>query len=322
MTNILITGCAGFLGFHLCKKILKIDKNSKIVGIDNLNNYYSVSYKKKRLSFFKYNRNFKFHKIDISNFKNLESIFKKNKFDIVINLAAQAGVRYSISNPKEYINSNILGFFNIAELCRIFKVPKIYYASSSSVYGEKKIFPLKESETINPKNIYSLSKKNNEEIAEIYSNYYNLQFIGLRFFTIYGEWGRPDMLILKYIIAIIKKRKFYLNNYGKHYRDFTYVHDVVENIWILINKKIKKKHLILNVCSNNPISLKFILNKLDKAFGKPRIIKRPKQIADVYKTHGSNYKITQITKFKKYTNINEGLDKFISWVKSNKKYIN
>ena len=320
--KILITGCAGFLGFHLCQKILKIDKNSKIIGIDNLNNYYSVLYKKKRLSFFKSNKKFKFYKIDISNFKKLESIFKKNKFDIVINLAAQAGVRYSISNPREYVNSNILGFFNIAELSRTFNISKVYYASSSSVYGEKKIFPLKEGEKIDPKNIYSLSKKNNEEIAEIYSNYYKMKFVGLRFFTIYGEWGRPDMLILKYIIAIIKKKTFYLNNYGKHYRDFTYVKDVVDNIWLLINKKIKNKHLILNVCSNNPVSLKFILDRLNKVFGKPKIIKRSKQIADVYKTHGDNYKINQITKFKKYTNINVGLDNLINWVKSNKKHIN
>ena len=320
--KILITGCAGFLGFHLCQKILKIDKKSQIVGIDNLNNYYSVAYKKKRLSFFKNNKKFKFYKIDISNFQKLESIFKKNKFDIVINLAAQAGVRYSISNPKEYVNSNILGFFNIAELSRTFNIPKVYYASSSSVYGEKKIFPLKEGEKINPKNIYSLSKKNNEEIAEIYSNYYKMKFIGLRFFTIYGEWGRPDMLILKYIIAIIKKKTFYLNNYGNHYRDFTYVKDVVDNIWLLINKNIKNKHLIVNVCSNNPVSLKFILDRLNKVFGKPKIIKRSKQIADVYKTHGDNYKINQITKFKKYTNINIGLDNLINWVKLNKKHIN
>ena len=181
---------------------------------------------------------------------------------------------------------------------------------------------MKESEKINPKNIYSLSKKNNEEIAEIYSNYYKMKFVGLRFFTIYGEWGRPDMLILKYIIAIIKKKTFYLNNYGNHYRDFTYVKDVVDNIWLLINKNIKDKHLILNVCSNNPVSLKFILDRLNKVFGKPKIIKRSKQIADVYKTHGDNYKINQITKFKNYTSINVGLDNLINWVKSNKEHIN
>ena len=184
--KILITGCAGFIGFHLCNAILKKQKKIKIIGIDNLNNYYSVSYKKHRLKILKKFKNFNFIKQDICDYKKLQKIFKNNKFDLIINLAAQAGVRYSISNPKEYINSNILGFFNLAELSRIYKIKKIIYASSSSVYGEKKQFPLKENNSVHPKNIYSLSKKNNEEIAEIYSSYYNLKFIGLRFFTIYG----------------------------------------------------------------------------------------------------------------------------------------
>ena len=253
--------------------------------------YYSVFYKKKRLSFLKDKKNFQFHKIDISNFKKLEGVFKKNKFDFVINLAAQAGVRYSISNPKEYMYSNILGFFNIIELSRIYKIKKIYYASSSSVYGESKKFPIKETTITHPKNIYSLSKKNNEEIAEIYSRYYNIQFIGFRFFTIYGEWGRPDMLILKYILKCANKDTFYLNNYGNHYRDFTYVKDVVENILILTGKKIRKRHEIFNICSNNPVSIKWVLDKISKEFGAPKIIKKPKQNADVYKTHGNNKKI-------------------------------
>jgi UDP-glucuronate 4-epimerase len=319
--KILITGCAGFLGFHLCEKILKIDKNSKIVGIDNLNGYYSVSYKKKRLSFLKDKKNFQFNKIDISNFKKLERIFKKNKFDFVINLAAQAGVRYSISNPKEYMSSNILGFFNIAELSRIYNIKKIYYASSSSVYGETKIFPIKESAKTYPKNIYSLSKKNNEELAEIYSHYYNIQFVGLRFFTIYGEWGRPDMLILKYILKCVNKDTFYLNNYGNHYRDFTYVKDVVENILRLTRKKIRKRHEIFNICSNNPVSIKWVLDKISKEFGAPKIIKKPKQKADVYKTHGNNKKISKITKFKNYTKIGKGLTNVIEWAKLNIQYI-
>ena len=319
--KILITGCSGFIGFHLCQKILQTKKNFKIVGVDNLNDYYSVPYKKKRLSLLKKKNNFTFHKIDISNYKEFKKIFSKNKFDFVINLAAQAGVRYSITNPKEYIDSNISGFFNIAELCRVHSVKKIYYASSSSVYGEKKNFPLIESEKTNPKNVYSLSKKNNEEIAEIYSNYYNLQFIGFRFFTIYGEWGRPDMLILRYILDYLNKKIFYLNNYGDHYRDFTYVDDAVQNILIIFKKKIKKKHEIYNICSNKPVSIKFILEKISLAFGKPKIVKRSKQIADVYKTHGSNLKISKITKFKKYTEINKGLDNVINWAKLNIKFI-
>jgi UDP-glucuronate 4-epimerase len=319
--KILVTGCAGFLGFHLCQSILKKNKNCQIIGIDNLNKYYSVSLKKKRLSFLKKHKNFKFYKLDIAYYNKLKKIFNDNSFAFVVNLAAQAGVRYSISNPREYINSNILGFFNITELCRKYKVKKIYYASSSSVYGEKKIFPIKENSQTYPKNIYSLSKKNNEEIAEIYSHYYNIQFIGLRFFTIYGEWGRPDMLILKYILKCVKKDTFYLNNYGNHFRDFTYVKDVVENILRLTRKKIKKKHEIFNICSNNPVSIKWVLDEINKEFGQPKIIKKPKQKADVYKTHGSNKKISKITKFKNYTKISKGLTNVIDWAKLNIQYI-
>ena len=319
--KILVTGCAGFLGFHLCQSILKKNKNCQIIGIDNLNKNYSVSLKKKRLSFLKKHKNFKFYKLDIAYYNKLKKIFNDNSFAFVVNLAAQAGVRYSISNPREYINSNILGFFNITELCRKYKVKKIYYASSSSVYGEKKIFPIKENSQTYPKNIYSLSKKNNEEIAEIYSHYYNIQFIGLRFFTIYGEWGRPDMLILKYILKCVKKDTFYLNNYGNHFRDFTYVKDVVENILRLTRKKIKKKHEIFNICSNNPVSIKWVLDEINKEFGQPKIIKKPKQKADVYKTHGSNKKISKITKFKNYTKISKGLTNVIDWAKLNIQYI-
>lgn len=319
--KILVTGCAGFLGFHLCQSILKKNKNCQIIGIDNLNKYYSVSLKKKRLSFLKKNKNFKFYKLDIAYYNKLKKIFNDNSFAFVVNFAAQAGVRYSILNPREYINSNILGFFNITELCRKYKVKKIYYASSSSVYGEKKIFPIQENSQTYPKNIYSLSKKNNEEIAEIYSHYYNVQFIGLRFFTIYGEWGRPDMLILKYILKCVKKDTFYLNNYGNHYRDFTYVKDVVENILRLTRKKIKKKHEIFNICSNNPVSIKWVLDQINKEFGQPKIIKKPKQKADVYKTHGNNKKISKITKFKNYTKISKGLANVIDWAKLNIQYI-
>ena len=319
--KILITGCAGFVGFHLSEKILKTKKKYKIIGLDNLNNYYSVLYKKKRLSLLTKHKNFKFYKIDISNFKKLKKVFLNNKFDIVINLAAQPGVRNSIYNPKEYMNSNILGFFNIAELSRIFNIKKIYYASSSSVYGDKKFFPIKESAKTDPKNIYSLSKKNNEEIAEMYSNYYNIHFVGLRFFTIYGEWGRPDMLILKYISNCLNKNIFYLNNYGNHYRDFTYVKDVVKNIIILFGKKVKKKHEIFNICSGKPVSIKWIIDKINRAFERPKIIQKSRQKVDVYKTHGCNQKISRISQFKNYTKINKGLDNVIKWAKLNINFV-
>ena len=198
--KVLITGCAGFIGFHLSEKLLK-NKNFKIVGVDNLNSYYSVKLKKLRLNILKKNKKFKFFKIDISNYNKLKKIFNENKFDIVINLAAQAGVRYSIINPKDYVQTNILGFFNILELCRIKKIKNLFYASSSSVYGDKKIYPVSEKSEIIPKNIYSFSKKSNEDIAEIYWKQYSMKSIGLRFFTVYGEWGRPDMLMMKYMIA-------------------------------------------------------------------------------------------------------------------------
>ena len=314
--KILITGCAGFLGYHLSKALL-LNKKNYVIGIDNLNDYYSVKLKNKRLNFLKKKKRFHFQKIDISNYSKLEKIFKKKKIDLIINLAAQAGVRFSINNPRAYMNSNVLGFFNLAELSRIYRVKKIFYASSSSVYGEKKKFPLSEDQKINPKNIYSLSKKNNEEIAEIFSHYYKINFIGLRLFTIYGEWGRPDMFIIKYIIAVIKKNKFFLNNFGNHFRDFTYVDDVVNNILILINKKFNDKHTILNICSDNPVSLKSVLKDLSKSFGKPYIVKRSKQLADVYKTHGSNKKLISITHYKDFVDIKVGLSNVIKWAKKN-----
>ena len=315
--KIFITGCCGFIGFNFANFLAKSNKKVKIVGIDNLDNYYSINLKKDRLKILSKYQNFNFFKFGLENFELLNKIFKKNKFDFIINLAAQAGVRYSISNPKEYISSNIVGFHNVAELARLHKINRIIYASSSSVYGEKKKFPLKETEDINPNNIYSLSKKNNEEIAEIYSKYYKIKFTGLRFFTIYGEWGRPDMLILKYILSTKNKKVFYLNNYGKHFRDFTYIEDAITNILILMKKTFKKNHEIFNICSNNPISIEFILKKLSDEFGTANIKKRSKQQADVYKTHGSNSKLLKVTKYKKFKKISDGLDKTINWSRKN-----
>jgi len=331
--KILITGCSGFIGFHLCQKILQTKKNFKIVGVDNLNDYYSVPYKKKRLSFLKKNKNFTFHKIDISNYKKIKKIFSKNKFDFVINLAAQAGVRYSITNPKEYIDSNISGFFNIAELCRIYSVQKIYYASSSSVYGEKKKFPLIENEKLNPKNIYSLSKKNNEEIAEIYSNYYNLQFIGFRFFTIYGEWGRPDMLILRYMLDYLNKKTFYLNNYGDHYRDFTYVEDLVRAIRLLIdtppsqdeemeaipkndNRSSVAPFRVVNIGNSDKVRLLDFIEAVENELGiKARRNMMPMQMGDVPATWANADLLHDLTGYKPETNYKEGVRKFIGWYK-------
>ena len=318
--RILVTGCVGFIGFHLCKELLK-KKNIEILGLDNINSYYSTKLKKLRLNYLKKNRGFKFIKLDISNYSKLEIIFKKNKFDIIINLAAQAGVRYSIINPIEYVSSNILGFSNILDLSKKYKIQKLFYASSSSVYGDQKGFPIKENRKLFPKNMYSLSKKNNEEIAEIYSDHYGIKTVGLRFFTVYGEWGRPDMLMLKYMMAKMNDKVFIINNKGNHYRDFTYIGDVIKILIKLIFSKMKKKHEVFNICSNNPMSVKFVLNRINELFGKPKIKFKKKLKIEVYKTHGDNTKIKKITGFKKFTDIETGLLQLVNWSKKHLKKI-
>ena len=203
--KILITGAAGFIGFALCKKLLN-DKNNEVIGLDNLNSYYSVKLKKERIKELKYEKNFQFFKIDLLEKNKLNYLFKRMKFNIVYNFAAQAGVRYSFENPESYISSNIIGFNNILNLIKKFKIKKFFFASSSSVYGDIGPFPKKENSKLNTLNLYSLSKLSNEIIARSFSRKLKTQIIGLRFFSIYGEWGRPDMLILKYLLAAKKRR--------------------------------------------------------------------------------------------------------------------
>ncbi len=313
--KILITGSAGFIGFSLSKHLLK-KRGIKIIGIDNINNYYDQNLKLKRLKLLKKNKNFNFEKLDINNNKKLEKIFKKNKFDFVFNLAAQAGVRYSIDHPRKYIEANINGFFNIIENSRKYKIKRLFYASSSSVYGENKNFPLKESEKILPKNMYSLTKKINEEISLVYNNYYNLNLTGLRFFTVYGEWGRPDMMMLKFISSFFKNKEFKLFNFGNHERDFTYIGDVVKILELLLFKHRKlKENDLYNICSNKPINLKKIISFMKKKGINPKIKKVSLQKADILKTHGNNKKILSITKFRGFINWQEGIIKTINWYK-------
>ena len=261
--KILITGVAGFIGFNLAKFFLETNKKIKIIGIDNLDDYYSVKLKKDRIKNINKFKNFKFIKLDVYNKKALDKLFKKNKFDYVYHLAAQAGVRYSIENPQKYYNSNIIGFTNLLEVLRKNKVKKIIYASSSSVYGDSKKFPLKENLILKPKNIYALSKKFNEDLANVYKDLYKLNILGIRFFTVFGEWGRPDMFMLKYLKNIFWKANFELYNKGNHFRDFTYIGDVVKILYLLRNLK-TKKHNVLNICSNNPIKITKIISQINK----------------------------------------------------------
>lgn len=316
--KILITGSAGFIGYHLALKILK-SKKYKVFGIDNLDNYYSVKLKKKRLQILKKFRNFKFKKTDILKEKKIQNFFKKEKFDIVFHLAAQAGVRYSIINPRKYMQNNIQGFFNILEAAKDNKIKRIIYASSSSVYGDCSIFPLKESQSLKAKNLYSLSKDFNEKLSLIYSNFNNLNLIGLRFFTAYGEFGRPDMMMMKYISCKLKGKPFFLYNFGNHFRDFTYIDDITEILNRLIKVRIKGKNEIYNVCSSKPVKITKVLKIIDKYLPNKSIIKKiSMQKADVLKTFGSNNKIKKITKFRKFTSIEKGIKKLCTWVLKDK----
>jgi UDP-glucuronate 4-epimerase len=286
--NILITGVAGFIGFSLANQLLK-NKNYKIFGIDNFDDYYSIKLKKKRISILKENKNFSFYKIDINSNK-LDNFFADKYFEQVFHFAAQAGVRYSLINPRKYLDVNLHGFINLFENLIKKKPKKFFYASSSSIYGDANQFPLKENAKLNPKNIYAYTKKLNEEIAEYYSKNFKIKSIGLRFFTIFGKWGRPDMFILKLLSFNSCKKFFELNNNGNHYRDFTSINDVLNILKILMKKNIKQ-HEIFNICSNKPILISKLLNMIEKITGKIKIKNIKKNSADVYKTHGDNKKV-------------------------------
>tara|TARA_Y100000992_G_scaffold302600_1_gene277609 strand:- start:1865 stop:2818 length:954 start_codon:yes stop_codon:yes gene_type:complete len=311
--KILITGVAGFIGYSLANKLIK---KHQVIGIDNFDNYYSVSLKKERVKLLNKSKNFKFSKIDISNEKKLKNFLKNKKFNQVIHLAAQVGVRYCKTNPSKYIKTNITGYFNLLNNLNYTNLKKIIYASSSSVYGDKKKFPIKETEKLNPKNIYGLSKKFNEQISDLYSNKVNL--VGLRFFTVYGTWGRPDMFFIKILKSIINNEKFNLHNNGNHYRDFTFIDDVVNLIEKLTQKKPKHNHEIYNICSQKPILIKDLVKKIEKKFGKSSLINQPLNNLEMIKTHGNNSRIKKVLGYKKFQSIDYGLEQTINWFKAHK----
>ena len=316
--KILVTGCAGFIGYHVVLKLLSSNKNN-IFGIDNLNNYYDIGLKRNRLKNLRKNKKFVFKKLDINNFNGTKKLFSKNKFDVVIHLAAQAGVRYSIHNPKVYFDSNISGFFNIIENSRLNKIKHLIFASTSSVYGDTNKYPLKEEyNTDKPLSFYAASKKANEVIAYSYSNIYKLPTTALRFFTVYGPMGRPDMSLFLFTKAMLKNKKLNIFNRGKHVRDFTYISDVVECIFRIINKPSKNKipYEVYNIGSNRPKKLmaflRIISNNINK---KPKIIYKSLQKGDVYKTHADTKKLSRAINFRPSTSIQQGIEKFIRWYK-------
>ena len=323
--KIIVTGSSGFIGMNLCIKLLKL--RHEVVGIDNMNSYYDVNLKKKRLEELKKFSNFKFIKADIKNKKILENKLGRFKPEIIINLAAQAGVRFSIKQPQNYIDSNITGFLNILEIAKKNKIKHLVYASSSSIYGDNNKFPFNEKEiTDKPLSIYGVSKKTNELMAYSYSSLFSIPTTGLRFFTVYGPWGRPDMALFIFVNQILKKLPIDLFNYGNMIRDFTYIDDIVEGILRVIKKIPNKKNLkiknnkkfvpfqILNIGNNNPQKIinfvKAIENNL-KTKAKIRFTKI--QLGDVPKTHSSTKKIQSWIGFKPKTTIKFGIKKFVEW---------
>ena len=312
--NILITGSAGFIGFSLCKKFLE-KTNFTIYGLDNIDKYYSTVLKKKRIKKLEKFKKFKFLKLDLKSDKSFK-ILSKNKFKFIFHLAAQPGVRFSSTDPKRYIDENIIAFSKILEFARFQKCLCTFFASSSSVYGDSKKFPINEEMKLNPKNVYGLTKKFNEELAFFYSNNFKMRIIGLRFFTVFGPWGRPDMLVLKLLDKIKYKKTFFINNFGKHSRDFTYIDDVTDMVFNLFLKYKKTKIFdYFNICSNNPVSLMKVISYIIQYSKNVKLKKIKFQKADVFKTHGSNKKIFKIIKYKKFRKIFSSLDNTINWHK-------
>ena len=328
---ILVTGAAGFIGFHTSLRL--IEEGYKIIGIDNLNSSYDVKIKKSRLKILSEQNNFffQFYENDIENKKSLKDIFIKHKPKVIINLAAQAGVRNSIVNPDIFIKSNILGFYNILECCREFNVENLIYASSSSVYGNNKKIPFSEEDFVDhPVSLYAATKKSNELMAHTYSELYKIPATGLRFFTVYGPWGRPDMAPFIFTNNIYSNNPIRVFNNGNLSRDFTYIDDIVETIFRLINKPatIEKKllnssnaisscpHRIFNIGNGKETNLIEFISTLEEIIGIKAIKKfQPMQLGDVHKTLADTKAIKDWVGFVPKTSLSNGLEKFIFWFK-------
>lgn len=319
----LVTGCAGFIGMHLTMSLLK--KNKSVIGIDNMNNYYDVNLKKKRLLNLKKFKKFNFKKVDIKNLNSLKKIVKDYKIDYIINLAAQAGVRYSITNPETYFENNIKGFFNILEIAKSKRVKHLVYASSSSVYGasQKKVF--KESDNVDqPISFYASSKRSNELMAHSYSYIYGIPVTGIRYFSVYGPWGRPDMSLFIFTKKILSGKSIDVFNKGKMKRDFTFIDDAVNATYKIIHKipKINRdnkicKFKIFNVGGGNTISLINYIKLIEKNLGiKAKKNLKGMQLGDVKATLSNNNDLKSSVKFNPKTNIKIGIKKFIDWYKS------
>ena len=330
--KILVTGSAGFIGSMVAMKLL--DRGDEIVGLDNHNDYYDPKIKESRLRELKKFKNYTHHKIDISNVENLKKVFSNFKPQRVINLAAQAGVRYSIENPLAYIKSNIVGFSHILENCRHHKVEHLVYASTSSVYGANTKMPFSENDSANhPLSIYAASKKSNELMAHAYSHLYKMPTTGLRFFTVYGPWGRPDMALFKFTKAILEGKPIDVFNHGKHTRDFTYIDDIVDGVIKTLEIQASSNNdwkgnfpdpasskapwRIYNIGNNKPIKLMDYIKALEKNLKKKAKINfLPLQPGDVKDTYANIDNLKKKLNYKPSTSVIEGVSKFVAWYKN------
>ena len=316
--QILITGVAGFIGYHLAKRLLI--EGYEIYGVDNLNDYYDISLKQARLDQLLPQKNFKFNLLDIGHRSSVMELFKECVFDHVIHLAAQAGVRYSLENPEIYIDSNLVGFANILEGCRHTHINHLVFASSSSVYGSNKKVPFSVKDNVDrPVSLYAATKKANELMAHAYSHLYQIPITGLRFFTVYGPWGRPDMAYFKFVQAITEKKPIDVYNYGMMRRDFTYIDDVVEAIVRIIpksplNSLNQPPYKIHNLGNNNPVELKEFIKEIEIAL-KMKAIKNflPMQPGDILSTYADVDELVNEIGLKPTTTITQGIRQFVKW---------
>ena len=326
---ILVTGTAGFIGFHFAKKLL--DDGYEIIGADNCNDYYQVSLKESRLSILQDYSSYSMYRIDLSDYEAVEKIFQENDIKTVVHLAAQAGVRYSLKNPGAYIHSNINGFMNILEVCRHHEIDHLIYASSSSVYGANVKMPFSVQDNVDhPVSLYAATKKSNELMAHTYSHLYGIPTTGLRFFTVYGPWGRPDMAYFKFTKNILEGNPIKVFNHGRMKRDFTYIDDIVDGMVRLLDRPPQPNHnwnralpdpgssyapyKIYNIGNNQPVDLMRFIHTLEELLGKKAQMEfLPMQPGDVESTYADIEDLRQAVGFNPSTSIEEGLKHFVQW---------
>ncbi len=327
--NVLLTGACGFIGFHLGRRLL--DEGARVIGLDVVNDYYDVQLKLDRLSRLEAHEGFEFHKLDLADREGMTRLFEQIRPEIVVHLAAQAGVRYSIENPHAYIDSNIVGFLNVLEGCRHHSVRHLVYASSSSVYGANTRMPFSVSDNVDhPISLYAASKKSNEMMAHCYSHLYGLPATGLRFFTVYGPWGRPDMALFRFTRAILEGRPIDVYNHGRMRRDFTYIDDIVEGVRRVMDKipapnpewsgdapdpgSSRAPYRLYNIGNNNPVELMVLIETLERCLGREATRNfLPLQPGDVPATYADVDALIEAVGFRPATSIETGIQRFVDW---------